>query len=590
MKRRTFLASTAGASMLSTQCATRALQPGSTSHTEPHVQGEMGRIDPDLVRNRNQNRSTVLAQGGVVASSQWTATSVGLDILKQGGNAIDACIAMSSMLCVVEPASCGPGGDLFAIVWNESEQKLYGLNASGRSPYAWNRAEAARRGYENRLPGSGPLAWSVPGCVSGWKALQNKLGRLDEHAVLGPAAEYAYKGFPVTEIISGSFYNGADRFEGRPGGLQAFVPNGEEPRFGMVFRNPYIGDFFTILMRDGYDSFYKGEIADRIVAFSNEREGYFSHKDFEDHTATWVKPVSSSYRGYDVWEIPPNGQGIAALQMLNLLEQHDIADLAPNSAEQIHLFLEAKKLAFEDRALYYADMEKADVPVEWLISKDYATERGKRIDPRRAATDVGPGALDGSSDTIYCCAADGEGNMVSFIQSIYSGWGSREVPPGLGFCLQNRGTAFSLDPEHRNTLEPNKRPFHTIIPGFVTKDGKPKCAFGVMGGDFQPQGHAQVIMNMIDYGMSVQQAGEQPRARHYGSSGPTGSVMEDGGRVGLEAGIGEAVAEELRSMGHDVTQVDEGMHGGYQAIWRDDMPMRYFAGSDPRKDGGAIGY
>ncbi|MFH1740963.1 MAG: gamma-glutamyltransferase, partial [bacterium] len=332
------------------------------------------------------------------------------------------------------------------------------------------------------------------------------------------------------------------------------------------------------------------EIAERIIRYSEERGGCFTPKDFKDHEPTWVEPVSTSYRGFDIWEIPPNGQGIAALQILNMLETFDIPSLSPNSAGHLHLFIEAKKLAFEDRAVYYADMDRAEVPLEQLISKEYGRSRAQLIDPKKASTSVKPGDLDGSKDTIYLCASDSEGNMISLIQSIYSGWGSREVPTGLGFCLQNRGRSFSLDPKHRNTLEPHKRPFHTIIPGFVTQDGNPKCAFGVMGGDMQPQGHAQVLMNMIDFHMSIQQAGEQPRVQHFGSSTPWGGTMPAGGEVGFENGISNEVMDRLAAMGHVVRSRGGGMYGGYQAIWRENEPLRYFAGSDPRKDGSAVGY
>ena len=342
-------------------------------------------------------------------------------------------------------------------------------------------------------------------------------------------------------------------------------------------------------MRDGLDAFYLGEVAQRIVQFSEAQGGYFSLRDFEDHTANWVDPVSTQYRGYDVWELPPNGQGIAALQILNLLEHFDIPALAPNSPKQLHLFIEAKKLAFEDRAVYYADMDKADVPVEWLISKEYAQERVKLIHPKRAAKHVKPGQQLDKSDTIYLTAADDQGNMVSLIQSTYHGWGSHMAPDGLGFPIQNRGELFSLDPKHRNRLEPHKRPFHTIIPAFVTQEGRPAFSFGVMGGDFQPQGHAQVLMNWIDFGMSPQQAGEQPRIQHTGSSTPTGGVMHGGGQVQCERHIPEKVRSALEAMGHHVEEVNDAF-GGYQAIARLEEPRRYFGGTDPRKDGGAIGY
>lgn len=542
-------------------------------------------LDHELLANRNQNRSTVACQNGIVCASQPLASMAGVDILKAGGNAVDAAIAASAMLCLVEPMSCGPGGDLFAIVWDEKAKKLHGLNASGRAPYEWNIEKAAGLGL-SEIPLTGPLSWSVPGCVSGWSTLQKKLGRLDLSKVLETPIEYAMEGFPVSPVIAGNWAFGPDEDTGL---LRTFTPDGQPMKFGDVFKNPDLADFFKIISRDGEDAFYKGEIAERIVNFSKDNGGHFSMRDFEDHTADWIDPVCAGYRGYDLWELPPNGQGIAALQILNLLEHFDIGSVKPNSAEQLHLFIEAKKLAYEDRAVYYADIDFADVPVKELISKEYAQSRVKLIDPKRAATRVEPGRLGSSADTIYLTAADSEGNMVSLIQSIFNGWGSRIVPDGLGFCLQNRGNLFSLNPKDLNRLEPHKRPFNTIIPAFLTKDGKPVFSFGVMGGDFQPQGHAQVLMNILDYGMSPQQAGEQPRVMHIESSTPTGARMIDGGSVQLERGFPDSTKNELSEMGHAVREELDAF-GGYQGIWREDDPMRYFGATESRKDGCAIGY
>lgn len=595
MKRRDFFKTSAAVGLVSQFSSPARAVAGQAAGSKTRSSartplGTPGVVDRSKLRGRNINRSTVVCRNGVVATSQSVASTVGVDILKAGGNAVDAAVAASAMMSVVEPMSCGPGGDLFAILWVEADKKLYGLNASGRSPYAWNREEAKKRGYDEALPELGPLTWSVPGCVSGWDALQHRFGKLSFKKVLAPAVEYAREGFPVTEIIADGFRGAAHGFKDFPNAARTYLIDGKPPQFGQVFANPDIAHFFEILMRDGAEAFYRGEIAERIVRYSQERGGRFSLKDFEDHEATWVNPVSTSYRGFDLWEIPPNGQGIAALQIANILETFDIPSLSPNSAEHLHLFIEAKKLAFEDRAVYYADMDHADVPLERLISKEYGRSRARLIDRKRASTSVKPGDLDGSKDTIYLCAADGEGNMVSLIQSIYWGWGSREIPTGLGFCLQNRGRSFNLDPKHRNTLEPHKRPFHTIIPGFLTRAGRPTCAFGVMGGDMQPQGHAQVLMNMIDFHMSPQQAGEQPRVQHFGSSNPWGGTMVAGGRVGLEYGIDKEVAERLAEMGHVIASTGGGRYGGYQCIRREDEPLRYFAGSDPRKDGSAVGY
>lgn len=542
-------------------------------------------IDRAMLQNRNQNRSTVVCQNGIVCTSQPLAGMAGIDILKGGGNAIDAAVCANAMLGLVEPMSCGPGGDLFAIVWIEKDRKLYGLNASGRSPYNWNLDEARNLGL-SFIPPYSPLAWSLPGCVSGWAALLKRFGSRSMAKVLEAAIFYAREGFPVSPVITRGWGFDARKY---PTLAKTFMPNGTPPRFGDIFKNPNMAAFLGIIARGGAEAFYQGEVAERIVKFSQANGGRFSMRDFRDHTATWVEPATASYRGYDVWELPPNGQGIAALQILNILEHFDIGSLKPNSAEQLHLFIEAKKLAFEDRAVYYADMDFADVPLAWLISKEYGKERAKLVDPKRASQKVSPGRRSGGSDTIYLTTADKEGNMVSFIQSIYHGWGSHYVPDNLGFALQNRGDLFSLDPKDLNKLEPHKRPFHTIIPGFLTQNGEPVFSFGVMGGDFQPQGHVQVLMNIIDFGMSAQQAGEQPRIQHYDSSTPTGRRMVGGGSVGFERHIPESVKVALGQMGHKLRK-ELGAYGGYQGIWRESNPRRYFGGSDPRKDGCAIGY
>jgi gamma-glutamyltranspeptidase/glutathione hydrolase len=572
MKRRQFL------QYASAMAAGGALSARSSGDVEP-------RLNLEMLEHRNGNRSTVVCQKGLVCASQPLAAQAGVDILKSGGNCIDAAIATNAMLGLTEAASNGIGGDLFAILWVEKDNKLYGLNASGRAPYDWNLKAAEEMGLKS-IPAHSPLSWSVPGCVSGWGELNSRFGALKLSQCLEPAIDYATNGFPLSPIISTYFNFTAKQ---APSLARVYHPHGVPPKYGDVFRNPELAKTYQAIADSGPDAFYQGETAERIVAMSQKLGGRMSMKDLKDHTATWVDPVSSSYRGWDVWEIPPNGQGIAALQILNILEQFDIGSLRRNSAEHLHLFIEAKKLAFEDRAQYYADMEFADVPVEWLISRDYAKQRAKLIDPTRARDKVqhGDPALD--SDTVYLTAADGEGNMISFIQSNYHGYGSALCPDGVGFPIQNRGMAFSLDPNHRNCLEPHKRPFHTIIPAFMTQNGRPVMSFGVMGGDFQPQGHAQVVMNMIDFGLSPQQAGDQARVSHSGSSSPWGAKSVNGGQLTFEHGIDDGVKQQLAEMGHK-SKSTVGAHGGYQAIWRTEDPLIYFGGSDPRKDGAAIGY
>jgi len=582
MKRRSFLKIVGGAGILSFSRGDLFFA-NSDYNTNESDEGMF--IDSELLSFRNQNRSTVVCQNGIVCSGHPLASLSGVDVLKAGGNAIDAAVCANAMMSLVAPMMCGPGGDLFAIVWIEKENRLFGLNASGRSPYNWNIDSALGLGLKN-IPWSGPLSWSIPGCVSGWGALLERFGRFNMAKVLEAPISYAREGIPLAPVISRSWSINPKE---DPSLAQTFIPDGKPLHFGDIFKNLDLARFFEVISRDGAEAFYKGEIAERIVKFSQVNGGRFSMRDFRDHTINWIEPVSSNYRGYDVWELPPNGQGIAALQMLNILENFDIPSLKPNSVEYLHLFIEAKKLSFEDRAVYYADMDFADVPLKSLISKEYARQRAKLIDLRHASQKVLPGRFSDSSDTIYLTAADKEGNIVSLVQSICSEWGSRLVPSGLGFCIQNRGGGFSLNPNDFNKLESHKRPFHTIIPAFLTKDGKPVFSFGVMHGDYQPQGHVHILINILDFGMSPQQAGEQPRVRHSGSSEPTGSRMSGGGTVIFERHISDKVKEKLADMGHNIKPEVE-VFGGYQGIWRQSNPRRYFGGSDPRKDGCAIGY
>ena len=550
-------------------------------------------LDREQLTNRNSNRSTVACQNGIVCASQPLAAMAGIDILKAGGNCVDAAICVNAMLGLTEPHMNGIGGDLFAIIWSQRDQRLYGLNASGRAPYEWNLTKATERGLE-RIPRRSPLAWTVPGCVSGWGMLNGRFGSQSLARCLEPAIEYAEAGFPLSPVISEAFdwaisADDPDENLTDKSLTSVYHPNGHVPKFGEIFKNPLLAHSYRLIAEGGPAAFYEGEIAERIVAKSDELGGEMSLRDLADHSATWVNPVSTSYRGFDVWEIPPNGQGITVLQMLNLLEHFELGMLEPNSAEHLHLLVEAKKLAYEDRARYYADPDFADVPVDWLISKDYAAERVKLIDPLRANRDVRPGDLELDSDTIYMTAADSEGNMISLIQSLFSSFGSRLCPDDVGFAMQNRGQSFSLDPDHPNRLEPHKRPFHTIIPAFVTEAGRPLLSFGVMGGAFQPQGHSQVLINLLDFGMSPQQGGDQPRVRHTGSSNPATGQTSGGGTLFFERGIRDDVKLKLAEMGHQLSG-EIRAPGGYQAIWRTDDPRIYFGGSDPRKGGGALGY
>jgi gamma-glutamyltranspeptidase/glutathione hydrolase len=538
-----------------------------------------------------RTRSPTIARHGIVATSQPLAAQAGLDMLKAGGNAVDAAIVTNAMLGLVEPASCGIGGDLFAIVWDAKTKKLYGLNASGRSPYAHTRALFKEKGLKE-IPITGPLSWSVPGAVSGWAHLRQRFGTKSFEELLAPAIKYAEEGFAVTPVIAGEWQGATKGLASWPDSAKTYLIDGRSPRAGQVFSNYRLAQSYRLIAQGGEEAFYRGPIARQIVAWSEKNGGLITRKDFADHKSDWVEPVSTNYRGYDVWELPPNGQGIAALQMLNLLEQHDLRKLGFSSADHWHLFLEAKKLAFADRARHYFDPDFGNPPVDRLISKDYASERGKLIDMQRAAKQVAHGDLEvalKSADTIYLTVVDKDRNCCSLIQSNYFGFGSMVVPGEVGFAMQNRGTLFALDPEHPNRLEPHKRPFHTIIPAFVTKDGKPWFCFGVMGGDMQPQGHVQVLVNMIDFEMNPQLAGDAPRVRHDGSATPTGTPhAANGGTVFAERGISDAVVEELTRRGHVIERGIAG--GGYQGILIDWENGVLIGASEPRKDGQAVGY
>jgi gamma-glutamyltranspeptidase / glutathione hydrolase len=535
----------------------------------------------------HKSRSAVLARHGMAATSQPLASATAIRVLQNGGNAIDAAIAANAVIGVVEPMSCGIGGDLFAIVWDAKSKKLYGLNASGRAPYAAT-IELYRTKGLTEIPTQGPLSWSVPGCVDGWETLRARFGTKPLADLLAPAIAYAEEGFPVSEIIAADWKGSAPALARVPTSAACFLPGDKPPAFGEVFKNPGLAHSLRLISEHGREAFYRGPIGDAIVSYSEKVGGLFSKKDFEDHQSTWVDPVSTNYRGYDVWELPPNGQGIAVLQMLNLLEPFNLKSMGPQSADAIHLMVEAKKLAYEDRSRYYADPDFFKVPLKELISKEYAAKRRSSIDASRANDRPAPGEP-AQADTIYMTVVDKDFNCVSLIQSNFNGFGSGHVPGDLGFPLQNRGCLFALDPDHANKLVPHKRPFHTIIPGFVTKDGQPWLSFGVMGGDMQPQGHLQVLCDMIDWGMDVQSAGDAPRWRHAGSSDPTGARSRDGGTVYLESEIAPEVMQALQSRGHKVLPARSG-YGGYQAIRIDIKNHVLMGGSDPRKDGSAIGY
>jgi gamma-glutamyltranspeptidase/glutathione hydrolase len=536
-------------------------------------------------------RSPVWAEHGMVCAAQPLAVEAGVEILRQGGSAVDAAIAVNACLGLMEPTANGLGGDLFAIVWDPKAKKLAGLNASGRAPLALT-IEKVPPEADGTIPLYSPFSWTVPGCADGWFELHAKFGRLPMSKVLAPAIRYAEEGFPLSPVIASDWERSVPRFRDKPGFAEVFMPNGRAPREGELFRNPALAKTLRLLATRGRDAYYRGPIAEALLRYSRQQGGFFAKEDFARHQSTWDEPISTGYRGYEVWELPPNSQGLAALELLNILEGFDLKKMGRESPDFWHVITEAKKLAFADRARYYADPAFAKVPVQELLSKDYANRRAALIDMEHAAATDSPGDVPALNrrETTYLCAADSEGMMVSLIQSNYTGFGSGYVVPELGFGLQDRGGLFSLHREHPNALEPGKRPFQTIIPAFVTRDGSPLMAFGLMGGDMQPQGHAQVIVNLVDFGMNLQEAGDAIRFHHTGSSEPTGTAMTDGGVLHIEDGLPAPVLEELARRGHVLKPEPAGAYGGYQAIWRDPVTGMYCGATEQRKDGCALGY
>ncbi len=569
-------------------CAT----PAAPDTTPPLAGGDR------LVGRPFATRAPVIAKNGMAATAHPLASQAAIEILRAGGSAVDAAIAANAVLGLMEPTGCGIGGDLFAIVWDPEEKALSGLNASGRAP-AGQSLEALRAALAKRtaIPPIGALPVTVPGAVDGWFELHAAHGRLDMRDVLAPAIRYAEEGFAVTQLIAHYWRLNFERFatyeaEGFPfvelaNARATYLIDGHAPAEGEVFTNPDLAKTYRAIAEGGRDAFYRGDLARTIAAYVERVGGALRYEDLASHSSTWVEPVSVRYRGYDVYELPPNTQGVAALQMLAMLEGFDLAALDP--VDRIHVMVEAKRLAFEDRARWYADPAFADVPLNGLIDPAYSAARRASIDPTRAQPTVEAGAPPESGDTTYLTVADRDGMMVSLIQSNYRGMGSGLVPDGLGFMLQDRGELFALEPGHANVYAPKKRPFHTIIPAFVMKDGRPWLAFGVMGGAMQPQGHAQILVNLLDLGMNLQEAGDAARWRHAGSSQPTGEAASGTGTLFVERGISPAVRRGLEAKGH-VVEVGEGGFGGYQAIRFDAERGVYVGASEMRKDGQVVGY
>ncbi|MDP1661171.1 MAG: gamma-glutamyltransferase [Phycisphaerales bacterium] len=541
-------------------------------------------------------RVEATAARAMAATSHPLATQIALDVMRAGGTAVDGAIAANAALGLMEPTGSGIGGDLFAIVWDPATKKLHGYNGSGAAPAALTVEFVKSRGLD-AIPPHGPLPVTVPGCVDGWFALHERFGKAKMSDLLAPTIRSARDGFAMTPVIAEGWALNAKRLTKFPGFNEQFMVADDSadsgwraPESGETWKNPLLAATLEKIASEGRAGFYRGDIPARVEAYIKEQGGVLAAVDFASHHGEWVEPVSANYRGYDVWEIPPNGQGIAALQILKMLEGFDLKAMGWGTPDYVHTFVEAKKLAFEDRARFYADQRFVKTPVQRLISAAYAAERRTLIDPAKAALAPEPGVIPTGADTVYLTVADSSGMMVSLIQSNYRGMGSG-MTPGLGFMLQDRGEQFALDPKHPNALAPGKRPFHTIIPAFITKDGQPWLSFGVMGGAMQPQGHAQIVVNLIDFGMTLQQAGDAPRIHHDGSTEPQGMVkpMTDGGVLNLEPGFPEATLAELKRRGHVLKPAAIGVFGGYQAIRRE-ADGTYTGASESRKDGHAAGY
>ncbi len=556
------------------------------------VTGSHSRAYDRITGREFASRSEVIAPHGMAATSHPLATQIALDVLKDGGTAVDAAIAANAALGLMEPTGSGIGGDLFAIVWDGKTKRLYGLNGSGRSPKSLSREMLVAQGL-TKVPSHGPLPVSTPGCVDGWLTLHERFGKLPMKRVLAPAIAYAKDGFPLPELIAYYWARSVNLFgaspEKYPNFIETYTIGGRAPRAGQIFKNPGLARTYELIAKKGRAGFYEGEVATTIETFMKSVGGYLTAADLAAHHAEWVDPVSVNYRGYDVWELPPNTQGVAALEILNILEGYDFSKIEFGSADHVHFVVEAIKLAFEDAARYFADPAVAPAPLATLLSKPYAAERRALIDPARAAKKYEAGGPFGASDTVYLTVADANGTMISLIQSNYRGMGSGMVPPGLGFMLQDRGELFDLAEGKPNTYAPGKRPFHTIIPGFVTQNNEPFMSFGVMGGSMQPQGHAQIVMNLIDFGMNLQEAGDAPRIRVEGHSEATGERMTDGGSVFLEAGFATETLRDLAARGHRLSFSRDG-YGGYQAIRWDRANRVWVGASESRKDGQAAGY
>ncbi|MEO7158667.1 MAG: gamma-glutamyltransferase [Vicinamibacterales bacterium] len=562
----------AGAALIMTTSSAQQIQPGDRPSG-----------------NLRGSRSPAVGRHGMIATSQTLASAAGLKVLQDGGNAIDAAVAAAAVLAVVEPSMNGIGGDLLAIVYDAKTRKVYGLDSTGRSAYAATPAEFKRRGL-TEMPGKGPLSVDVPGVIEGWHQLLTRFGTIPLAKAIAPAIGYARDGYPVAELMASEWRDNEKTLAADPHTAATFLPQGKPMKQGDIFANPRLARTLEVIAKEGRDAFYKGSIARAIAADMKARDGLLDLRDFADHKADWVDPISTNYRGYDVLEMPPSTQGFVALEMLNIMEGFDIKAMGHNSADYLHVVTEAKRIAFADRGAVLADRDAMPKDVlTTLLSKDYASTRRKdinmaKVTPRfttgiATAQSASPDDFYGRDlgDTIYLTAADSQGNVVSFIQSLFGSFGAGFVAGETGITLHNRGSGFNLTPGHPNEIGPHKRPLHTLVPAMIVKDGKPWVSFGVMGGDNQAQAHAQIVANFVDFGMHVQEAGDAARMRHMGQ------------QLALESGIGAEVRKALEAKGH-VIRDGRAQMGGYQAICIDPSTGVLLGGSDLRKDGLAIGW
>ena len=557
------------------------------------------------------SRSPVYGKSGMAATAQPLASQLALDILQGGGNAVDAAIAANAALGLMEPTGNGIGGDLFAIIWDPTTKQLYGYNGSGRSPMGRDlqalKDSIAQLKHEQRLPAEyqgipshGSLSVTVPGTVDGWFAMHERFGSIPMSEVLAPAINYARHGFPVSPVIAYYFERNLARFkqvapmiEELDNAMKTYFKGDKAPAVGELFRNPDLANTLDLIAKEGRSAFYSGRIAQTIDAYMKGIGGDLTLADFQAHRGEWVTPLGVDYKGYTLYELPPNGQGFAALMMLSILKNVDLTQWDRGSPEVMHYLVEAKRLAFADMAASFADPDFAEMPLQKLISDEYGKQQFQRINAQQAANDYGPSQvlLEGEGDTTYLTVADASGMMVSLIQSNYRGMGSGLVPDGLGFMLQDRGELFALTEGHPNVYEPAKRPFHTIIPAFVMQGDRPVMSFGLMGGGMQPQGHVQVLVNWLDYGMDIQAAGDAARFLHDGGASSTDTVYEGYGVLYVEPGVAQSTVERLRAMGHTVKYNDAGaMFGGYQAIHRNPETGVYSGATEMRKDGTVTAY